>query len=114
MGEGTDAYWEFDPFDPFFFRYVEEERPGIIAFVTGLIYTTVLAIVRGVFGFILNVIAAIIVPVLCPVVNLLAMWGFMELTEGNPVIMVVSGLICLLIVGFVYIGIPVISFRREQ
>lgn len=104
-----NTYLTFDPFSLFLVDVVEEESDGLIFH---FIFSSIAAFIKGVLGCIGYIIAAVGIPLSCPLVTILAMGGIVAVTE-NPVWLVVIGMVCFLIVGFALIGIPVIALTRK-
>ena len=105
-----NTYLAFDPFSLFLVDIVEEESDGLIFH---FICSSIFAFVKGILGCIGYIIAAVGIPLSCPLVTVLAMGGILAVTE-NPLWLAVIGTVCFLIVGFALIGIPVISLTRKS
>lgn len=100
----------FSPFSLFPLDFAEEYESGCFI---GFMISTVFAFIGGILGCAGNLLAAVGIPLLCPLLTVLAMGSVFLITE-SPVWLMVIGTVCFLIVGFVLIGIPVIALVRKK
>lgn len=105
-----NTYLTFDPFSLFLVDIVEEESDGLIFH---FIFSSIAAFIKGVLGCIGYIIAAVGIPLSCPLLTILAMGGILAVTD-SPFWLAVIGILCFLIVGFVFIGIPVIALFKKD
>jgi len=102
-----EGYWHYDP--DFGWEYDDGRLPFFIAIPLGIIG----AVLKGVFKSVINLIAAIGIPFLSPILMLLGLAGIMALLPAAGGFMA-AGVVCLAIVVFVYIVIPVVTFRGKD
>lgn len=104
------SYLTFDPFSLFLVDVVEEESESLLFH---FIVSSIFAFIKGILGCVGYIIAAVGIPLSCPLVTVLAMGSIFLVTE-DPAWLTVIGIVCFLIVGFVFIGIPVIALFRKR
>ncbi len=102
-----DGYWSYDP--DWGWEYDDGSLPFFIAIPLGIIT----AVLKGVLACLGNLLAAIGIPLLTPVVLLLTLGGMGALGEYSPVLLLLAGLVFIAITVFVCIIHPIISFRRK-
>lgn len=110
-----EGFWIYDP------DWGWEYDDGSVCILIALPLTILVTILKSLFmsainlaGAVLNLLSAIGLPVLCPILTLLAMEAVSMLMEISPLLLTLVGLLCLALVAFVCVIHPVVSYRRNR
>lgn len=101
------GYWSYDP--DWGWEYDDGSLPFFIAIPLGIIS----AVLNGVIACVWHLIKAVGIPVFCPILTLLALWGISVLLDIHIALGTLVGLIGFAVVGFVCIAHPIISLRKK-